>query len=132
VDLRGGTVCILVSATGLDRIALSAWLRAAKTRTTIVGNATDLVDDVKQGQCDAGITERLLAVQLAERNRLSVGWLPRDLVRYPLVFGLWKGDLTLKRAVVAAMDRLRRDGELAKITARYIPNVSIAQEDSYE
>jgi hypothetical protein len=40
------------------------------------------------------------------------------------VFGLWKGDLTLKRAIVAAMTRIEASGEMAAIMARYIPGAS--------
>jgi polar amino acid transport system substrate-binding protein/cystine transport system substrate-binding protein/membrane-bound lytic murein transglycosylase F len=128
-DLHGQEVCVLVSATGLDRLALSTWLRAAKARVTIEADPKDLVNDVEQGRCVAGITERLLALQLAAQSGLSVGWMPKDLVRYPLVFGLWKGDLTLKRAIVAAMNRLMLSGELANIEARYIPAASIDQNE---
>jgi polar amino acid transport system substrate-binding protein/cystine transport system substrate-binding protein/membrane-bound lytic murein transglycosylase F len=40
-------------------------------------------------------------------------------MRYPVVLGLWKGDLTLKRAISGALSRMRRDGELAAIMRRY-------------
>jgi ABC-type amino acid transport substrate-binding protein len=123
-DLHGKKIGILDSATGLDRLALSAWLRAAKAQISIVANGADLVDGVKQGRFDAGVTERLLAVQLAAQSGLSVAWMPPELVRYPLVFGLWKGDLTLKRAIVAAMNDLQRSGEMARIEARYVPSVA--------
>jgi polar amino acid transport system substrate-binding protein len=36
------------------------------------------------------------------------------------VLGLWKGDLTLKRAIVAAMARIEASGEMATITAQYL------------
>jgi ABC-type amino acid transport substrate-binding protein len=123
---------VLVLATGLDRLALSAWLRAANARITVVASATELIDGVRQGRFDGGVTERLLAVQLAAQSGLTVRWMPPELVRYPLVFGLWKGDLTLKRAIVAAMNRLRRNGEIARIEARYVPAGSIAQDETNE
>ena len=129
-DPRGQKVGILVSASGLDRLALAAWLRAAKARVTIVSDSKTLIDGLKAGRFDAGVTERLLAVELAAPNGLAVGWMPHELVRYDLVFGLWKGDLTLKRAIVAAMRRLRHDGEMARIEARYVPSGSIAQNDA--
>jgi ABC-type amino acid transport substrate-binding protein len=131
-DLRDQRIGVLVSASGLDRLALSAWLREAKARITVVASATELVDGVKQGRFDAGVTERLLAVQLAAQSGLTVGWMPPELVRYPLVFGLWKGDLTLKRAIVAAMIRLQRSGEMATIEARYVPAGSLAQDEVNE
>jgi polar amino acid transport system substrate-binding protein/cystine transport system substrate-binding protein/membrane-bound lytic murein transglycosylase F len=41
------------------------------------------------------------------------------------VFGLWKGDLTLKRAIVSGLESLERDGEVAKIIARYIGDARV-------
>ncbi len=126
-DLRGRRAGILVAASGLDRVALAAWLRAAKIPFVIVSDSAELVQGLKAGRFDVGITERLSAVGLAARNRLRAGWMPAELARYPLVFGLWKGDLTLKRAIVAAMGRLRHTGRMATIEARYI---SIAENES--
>ena len=56
--------------------------------------------------------------------------MPDALGSYPVVLGLWKGDLTLKRAMVAAIDRLQRDGTIAAIVARYAPGVSVAENDA--
>jgi polar amino acid transport system substrate-binding protein/cystine transport system substrate-binding protein/membrane-bound lytic murein transglycosylase F len=42
-----------------------------------------------------------------------------ELPRYNLVFGLWKGDLTLKRKVVEAFRQLQSDGTLAATLKRY-------------
>jgi ABC-type amino acid transport substrate-binding protein len=129
-DLHASRIGILVSASGLDRIALAAWLRAANDKVTIVPDTQTLLDGLKQGRFDAAVTERMLAVELASRNDLAVGWMPPELIRYQFVFGLWKGDLTLKRAIVSAMDRLRRDGDMAKIEAHYVPAGSLAQNDA--
>jgi ABC-type amino acid transport substrate-binding protein len=131
-DLHGQRIGILVSASGLDRIALAAWLRAAKAHVTIVPNSKELIEGLKQGRFDTGITERLLAVELASQNGFAAGSMPAALTRYQLVFGLWKGDLTLKRAIVAAMDQLRRNGDMAKLEARYVPANSIAQNNPDE
>jgi hypothetical protein len=70
-----------------------------------------------------------MAMQLAVPRRWTIGWLPAELARYKLVFGLWKGDLTLKRAIVSAMENARRSGEMAAIVARYVPSGSTAQDD---
>ncbi len=51
------------------------------------------------------------------------GWAIADvsggLPRYVLVFGLWKGDLTLKRAIRRIFGDLMRDGDIARILGRY-------------
>jgi ABC-type amino acid transport substrate-binding protein len=62
----------------------------------------------------------LLAEEIATRESLLADWLPGDLPRYPVAFGLWKGDLTLKRAMAGGLDRLTRDGTVAAILARYV------------
>ena len=62
----------------------------------------------------------MLAGQLAAGNGWSVAWMPAELPRYPVALGLWKGDLTLKRAIADGLEKLRRDGEVARIIARYL------------
>jgi len=66
------------------------------------------------------VTEKLLADQIATRERWVADWLPGDQPRYPIAFGLWKGDLTLKRAMAGGLDRLARDGTVPAILARYV------------
>jgi ABC-type amino acid transport substrate-binding protein len=127
---KGKRVGVLVGVSGLDRVALAAWLRAAKTDVTIVADATELERGLADGRFDAGITERLSAVALAAPRGWAVGWMPAELSRYPIVLGLWKGDLTLKRAIVSAQQRVERSGEMATIMARYIPAASVAQNDA--
>src|SRR5207249_4792051 len=61
----------------------------------------------------------VLAGQLAAREGFRVEWAPAELPRFPVVFGLWKGDLTLKRAIVDGLTQLEKSGEMAKIMARY-------------
>ena len=61
----------------------------------------------------------MLAGELAADNGWTVDWAPPELARYNLVFGLWKGDLTLKRAIDEAFAELAADGTLAAILERY-------------
>src|SRR5271166_930899 len=129
-SLEGRRIGVLVGVSGLDRVALAAWLRAAKAQVTVTLDATELVQGLKNGRFDVGITERLLAVELATPLGWNIGWMPAELGRYPVVLGLWKGDLTLKRAIVSVMRRMQHNGELAAITARYIPGGSALQDDA--
>jgi polar amino acid transport system substrate-binding protein/cystine transport system substrate-binding protein/membrane-bound lytic murein transglycosylase F len=128
-ELQGRRVGVLVEVSGLDRVALAAWLRAAKAQVTITLDTTELVQGLKDGRFDVGVTERLLATELAAPLRWSVGWMPAALDRYSVVLGLWKGDLTLKRAIVAAMQRMERSGAMAAIMARYVPGTLPVQHD---
>ncbi len=121
VSLAGRRVGVFVGVSGLDRVALAAWLRTAKAQVTIALSAAELVKGLKDGRFDVGVTERLLAAELAAPLGWSVRWMPAELNRYPVVLGLWKGDLTLKRAIVSAMSRVQQSGELAAIMARYVP-----------
>ncbi len=125
--LQGRRVGVLVGVSGLSRVALAAWLRAAKAQVTVTLDTTELVQGLKDGRFDVGVTERLLAVQLAAPQGWAVGWMPTELQRYPVVLGMWKGDLTLKRAIMSALEHVQRSGEMATIMARYMPANSVDQ-----
>ena len=82
-------------------------------------SADALVAGLREGRFEAGVTEKLLADQIAAREHWRADWLPGDLPRYPVAFGLWKGDLTLKRALAggpgwarARRNRGRDSGEV--------------------
>jgi ABC-type amino acid transport substrate-binding protein len=118
-DLNGRKIGVFTPPSGLDRIALASRLRAAQAQVIILTNIEALVTGLREGRFDAGVTEKLLADEIAARASLVADWLPGDLPRYPVAFGLWKGDLTLKRALTGALDRLARDGTVAAVMARY-------------
>ncbi|HEY3642571.1 MAG TPA: transporter substrate-binding domain-containing protein [Xanthobacteraceae bacterium] len=117
--LHGRKLGVFTPPSGLDRIALASHLRAAQAQVTILSSADALVAGLREGRFEAGVTEKLLADEIAARERWGADWLPGDLPRYPVAFGLWKGDLTLKRALTGGLDRLARDGTVAAILARY-------------
>jgi polar amino acid transport system substrate-binding protein/cystine transport system substrate-binding protein/membrane-bound lytic murein transglycosylase F len=119
-DLHGRKLGVLAPPSGLDRTALASLLRAAQAQAIILPDAAALVAGLREGRFEAAVTERLLADQIAARERLVADWLPGDLPRYPVAFGLWKGDLTLKRALSGGLDRLARDGTVAAILAKYV------------
>ena len=117
--LGGTTVGVLTLVSGLDRIGLSSLLRGNGVRAQVVRRQADLVAGIAEGRFQGGITEALLASQLAVQNGWSAAWMPPQLERYNLVFGLWKGDITLKRAVDQAFAELAADGTIAAILSRY-------------
>ena len=118
-DVDGLTVGALTLVSGLDRIGLSSYLRARDVVVRVLRSDEALVDGLASGELDAGVTEAILAGWLAEENGLWVALLHGDLARYNLVFGVWKGDLTLKRKIVQAFRRLESDGTLTTILERY-------------
>ena len=120
IEYIGGlTVGVLTNIYGLDRIGLSRYLRSHDVIVRIMRNSQELVDGIAGGELDVGVTEELLAGWLAANNDWWAASLPDELARYNLVFGLWKGDLTLKRKIVQAFRHLESDGTLATIIERY-------------
>lgn len=118
-DLKGLNVGVLTLVSGLDRIGLASFLRSIGVRPQVVRRPEELVAGIVEHRFDAGITEALLAAGLAAGNGWSAAWMPPALTRYNLVFGLWKGDITLKRAIDRAFAELAADGTIAGILARY-------------
>jgi polar amino acid transport system substrate-binding protein/cystine transport system substrate-binding protein/membrane-bound lytic murein transglycosylase F len=118
-DIRGLTLGALTVISGLDRIGLASYLRHQDVTVRVVRNSQQFVDAIARGELDGGVTEALLAGALATDNGWWVAALPDELARYNLVFGLWKGDLTLKRKIAEAFRQLEEDGTLAAILARY-------------
>jgi polar amino acid transport system substrate-binding protein/cystine transport system substrate-binding protein/membrane-bound lytic murein transglycosylase F len=119
-DIQGRRVGVLTGISGLDRLALSSYLRARNAELIVTPDVAEFVAGLRDGRFEVGITEWLLGGQLAARNGWSVAWMPAELPRYPVALGLWKGDLTLKRAIADGLEKLRRDGEVARIMARYV------------
>ncbi len=117
--LEGRTVGALTLVSGLDRIGLASFLRAEGATARVVTSPDALVSGIADGTFDAGVTEAMLATRLAEDNGWSVDWASPALARYPVVFGLWKGDITLKRAIEQAFADLAADGTLTAILDRY-------------
>ena len=119
-DLRGRIVGIFAPPSGLERTALASLLRAAQAEIVIVASAEALATGLREKRFAAGVTEKLTADRIAAREGFFAVWFPGDLPRYPVAFGLWKGDLTLKRAIAGALERRKGDGTVAAIVGRYL------------
>jgi polar amino acid transport system substrate-binding protein/cystine transport system substrate-binding protein/membrane-bound lytic murein transglycosylase F len=117
--LDGVKVGVYTGLAGLDRLGLSRLLRAANARVEVVASAEALTDALRAGRIDAGISEALMARQIAGTLGLQVAWMPAPLARYPVAFGLWKGDLTLKRRLAAVIDELEGEGLTRELAERY-------------
>ena len=116
-SLEGSTVGFFAGVSGLDRISLSRYLRRAGARVRVVNSAQDLAEGLADGSFTLAVSEALSARQVASVGGYAVAWLP--LGRLPIAFGLWKGDLTLKRALEREMQVLVRSGRLYDIVASY-------------
>jgi ABC-type amino acid transport substrate-binding protein len=117
--LEGVKVGVYTGLAGLDRIGLSRFLRAANAGVDIVPSAEALADALKSGRIDAGVSEALMARQIAGTLGMQVAWMPELLARYPVAFGLWKGDLTLKRRLAGVIDELEGEGLTRRLAGRY-------------
>jgi ABC-type amino acid transport substrate-binding protein len=117
--LENAKVGFFAGLVGLDRIALSRFLQSRKARVEIMPSAEALAEGLRSGRLDAGVGEALMARQIAGIVGAHVAWLPESLGRYPVAFGLWKGDLTLKRRLVAAIDALDSEGLPRQLAERY-------------
>jgi len=118
-SLEGRSVGVLATVQGFNRIALASYLRSQGVQMRILRTGDELVQGLATGAFDAGITEALMGESLSTGKNWLIRPLPAPLERYPLVFGLWKGDLTLKRAVDDAFDRMQADGRLAAVLKKY-------------
>ncbi|WP_172122925.1 MULTISPECIES: transporter substrate-binding domain-containing protein [unclassified Devosia] len=116
----GATVAVLANVPGADRLGLSRFLRGQGVTPQLVRSPDDLATAIADGSADAGIADALYAHALAREAGLVMTDLPPPLGHDALVFGLWKGDLTLKRAIVAALARIRDDGRLNDLTVKYL------------
>lgn len=118
-SLAGMTVGFFAGLSGRDQIALSQYLRQAGATVRPVASRAALVQGLAAGTFDGAVTEALVGRSIAGTNGWEVAWLPEPLHRDPVAFGLWKGDLTLKRALRAALDDLRDEGFVAALAERY-------------
>jgi ABC-type amino acid transport substrate-binding protein len=117
--LEGRKVGFYSGLVGLDRIALSRFLQTEKARLEIVASAEVLAESLRAGRVEAGVSEALMARQIAGTIDSQVAWLPQSLGRYPVAFGLWKGDLTLKRRLIDIINALDRDGLPRELARKY-------------
>lgn len=118
-SLQGKTLGALTLVSGLDRIGLASYLRAQSVTVRVVANADLLAAGIADGTFDGGVTEAMLAGKLAAEHDWNVDWAPPELTRYQIALGLWKGDITLKRAIGQAFADLKADGTIAIILDRY-------------
>lgn len=119
-SLDGVPVAFFAGLSGLDRLGLSRYLREAGAEIIVVSSREALIDAIASGRAAAGVTEALTARTIAgDVEEWTVAWMPESLGRYDIAIGLWKGDLTLKRAIAAIVEDLRREGFLLALDAKY-------------
>lgn len=119
-SLAGVSVGFFAGLSGLDRLGLSRYLRDAGADIVVVSSREALIDGIASGRLAAGVTEALTARTIAgDVEEWVVTWMPESLGRYDIAIGLWKGDLTLKRAIAAIVNDLRAEGFLIALDQKY-------------
>lgn len=118
---RGETIAVLPGTAGLDRVKLSGWLRANGWQARGTSTPAQFRTALDDPGVAAGIAERFVIDSLhVDEGDFKSFWLPeQDFPRYRMALGLWKGDQTLKRAIVDALETLRKSGTLAPLQQRY-------------
>ena len=76
-DLRGRRVAVLTAISGLDRIGLGRYLRAQEAEVTITPNAAAFTQALREKRADVGVTEHLLAGQIAAHENWRIEWSAR-------------------------------------------------------
>ena len=117
----GSSVAVFAQSSGLGRVTLSSWLRSKGLRAVRAASAQAAMDAVANGSAAIGISERFALARLdPEAVGLRRDWLTDDgFAHNKMALGLWKGEQTLWRAVVGAVDALREGGELQQLRVRY-------------
>ena len=118
-DLSGARVGVFPGLSGFDRVALGRLLRGAGAEVVVVNDRAELQAGLAGGDFVFAVTESLAARQIAADTGLRVRWLSDGFDRLPIAFGLWKGELTLKRAVNRALEQMQSSGRTDAILADY-------------
>lgn len=119
-SLRDQPVAFYGGVSGLDRIGLSRQLRSAGADLLIVDSIADMERALLSGTASAGVTDGLRARQLGAEHDWPVVWNSHaDSIGFPIGIGLWKGDLTLKRAIVSILVQLESEGFIAALYDKY-------------
>ncbi|KKB12519.1 hypothetical protein VE25_06170 [Devosia geojensis] len=121
LPVRGSAWAVWPGTSGLDRLALSGWLRETGVTARLARSPAELQELLESGQVQGAIMERFASTAIDfEDNSYRIFWLPPDrFARFRMAFGLWKGDQTLYRAVRAALDKLERSDAVYFIGSRY-------------
>lgn len=115
----GGTAAVFPGPIGLDRLALSRYLRSKKFRILTIPSAAQLLDALDDGTADIAISDRQTLAAINSENA-RIHWVSeKELGVFDLAFGLWKGDATLLRAMRDSHRKLRSSGLADSLSTRY-------------
>ena len=117
---EGMTVGVFPGFSGLDRTRLSTYLRSQGVSIKLARSADELLAGLRSGAFDAAVSGYLdIKGIAAEEESLALSPLPGDLGVFQFGLGLWKGDLTLKRELLAQYEELERSGFVERVQKEY-------------
>jgi hypothetical protein len=116
---KGSAWAVWPGASGLERVALSAWLRGRGANVRLIRSPGELPALLDEGKINGAIMERYEAASV-DTSRYQVFWLPQEsFKRYRMALGLWKGDQTLYWAVKAAVHKIEKSDRVEVMRLRY-------------
>ncbi len=153
VPSQGDQVIVIPGNTGLNRLELSAWLRnqglSATTLSMQAGEervANQFFAALQNGSAKGLVAENFTACSLLNRldanENVKASWVfsPADALSdekgdnssvgetYSMALSLWKGDVTLKRAVEKAIAGLEDNGKMTYLRNLYMDDSSICED----
>lgn len=114
-----GTMGVFPGPSGLDRVALSRYLRSKNFKISFASSTAQLAQMLKNGEVDAIISDRLTLSALDLPNPEIRTITESGLGVLDLAFGLWKGDATLLRAIRKSRENLVQTGVADALAAQY-------------
>ncbi|MFK4825943.1 substrate-binding periplasmic protein [Paenochrobactrum sp. BZR 588] len=148
IPQKGDQIFVIPGNTGLNRLELSGWLRNqglnARSISMRVGEkqvAQQVFTAIANGDVKGLVAENFTACSLlkakgSEAKDVKASWVfstkdengdveqGRTMAgqTYSMALGLWKGDVTLKRAVEKAIKDLDKNGQTTKLREFYMGN----------
>ncbi len=113
-------VAVYPGFSGLDRLALSSYLRSQGLKITLVASIDELQQGVQAGRFAAVVASHLDILRIESMMpEWALTWLPDSLGRFSFGFGLWRGDVTLKRKILGVYRALEAEGFIGAQKQKY-------------
>lgn len=117
----GDSVAVLPGTSGLNRLAVSGWLRESGFKAKPARNSEQFKAELLSGAVSFGVTERFIAASAKlEDADFSLFWLPEQSVQLTVTaIGMWKGDQTLKSEIIHSLSEVKASKAYELLRERY-------------
>ncbi|WP_169194754.1 transporter substrate-binding domain-containing protein [Devosia sp. MC1541] len=119
--VAGDSVAVLPGTSGLNRLAVSGWLRESGFKAKPARNSEQFKAELLSGAVSFGVTERFIAASAnLEDADFSLFWLPEQSVQLTVTaIGMWKGDQTLKSEIIHSLSEVKASKAYELLRERY-------------